>query len=138
MRSVLAALLLLLGCGLAVPAQTPAPVSRLVVLHWYAPWCGPCKAMHPDLSRFEQDYADRATVVELDIDRRDDANLALYKPLKRTRVIPETAMLRDGVLVFDRIGRMDEQALKDAADAALAAAAPVPLPSPSPDGVEGQ
>jgi len=40
----------------------------VVLLDFYADWCGPCKAMKPTIRKIEQDYAGKVAVGVIDVD----------------------------------------------------------------------
>lgn len=64
--------------------STPGFPGKLLVLNFWATWCGPCVEETPSLSRFAQDYAGRGVVVlGISVDASDRAYrafLAKYKP----------------------------------------------------------
>ncbi|WP_046745179.1 thioredoxin family protein [Kordia zhangzhouensis] len=49
--------------------------DRLIVLDFYATWCGPCKRMDPILKELEAKYKDRVDFYKIDVDKNqiDDA-----------------------------------------------------------------
>lgn len=52
-------------------AQVVEPsMEKLVILDFYADWCGPCKAIAPMLEKIAAEYADKGVIVEkIDVDK---------------------------------------------------------------------
>ncbi len=80
-------LLLLLLC-IAIPSTAQTELTdataeskllvdndRLIVLDFYATWCGPCKRMDPIIAELEKKYKDRVDFYKIDVDKNqvDDA-----------------------------------------------------------------
>ncbi|MDD6467563.1 MAG: thioredoxin [Erysipelotrichaceae bacterium] len=42
--------------------------SGLVLVDFYADWCGPCKMLAPVLAELAEEYKDTATIVKLNVD----------------------------------------------------------------------
>lgn len=45
-----------------------ASTNTVVLLDFYAPWCGPCKKMQPTLDQVQAQYGDKLRVVKLNVD----------------------------------------------------------------------
>ncbi|KAH9387961.1 thioredoxin 2 [Tyrophagus putrescentiae] len=88
--------------------------DKLVVVDFFATWCGPCKTMGP---RLETIVGGRATEVDLalvDVDQLDGL-AAEFK----VSVIPAIFALKNGKPVDQFVGQKDEDQLKAFIDGAL-------------------
>lgn len=50
-------------------AQEADTNKKLVVLDFFATWCGPCKAMAPAMEQMEKKYADKIEFRKIDVDQ---------------------------------------------------------------------
>ena len=53
-------------------AQLEAAGNRLVVVDFYATWCGPCKIIAPKLEALATEYKDEIIVLKVDVDENEE------------------------------------------------------------------
>ena len=80
-------------------AEQVEGAEGLVLVDFWAAWCGPCRAVAPVLERLAQDYRGRVKVVKLDT----DAN-PLTTVRYQIRSIPAVLLFKDGRHVDTIIG----------------------------------
>lgn len=79
----------------------------IVLLDWWASWCGPCRAFAPIFERVAQKHPD---IVFGKVNTQEQPELAAEF---RIRSIPTLMVIRDGVLLFSQPGMLPESALTD-------------------------
>jgi thioredoxin 1 len=72
----------------------------IVLVDWWAAWCGPCRAFAPV---FEQASERHADVTFAKVDTEAEPGLAAAFDI---RAIPTLMAFRDGVLVFEQAGAL--------------------------------
>ncbi|WP_221029130.1 thioredoxin [Actomonas aquatica] len=73
--------------------------ERLVVVDFWAEWCGPCKAMAPVLEEALIQRGEAVKIVKVDVDREPRLSM-----LHGVRSIPTLAFFRDGRKVDELVG----------------------------------
>ena len=82
-----------------------APGTTLV--EFWAPWCGPCRALSPILQSIADEHADRIRIVKINADE-NPRSTAEYRAL----ALPVMKVFRDGEVVKTIIGAKPKPALE--------------------------
>jgi thioredoxin 1 len=96
--------------GPAKEVEVTAAGGKLVLMDFYADWCGPCKTMKPIVREIANEYRGQITVLEIDVD--ESPGLARQY---NVRSIPTFVVTRDGKEINRRSGSMPKEGLKQLA-----------------------
>lgn len=72
--------------------------------------------MAPQFAQFEREYGSKFPIVEIDTDNEDSPEFKTYIKYKRSDYIPESVIIRDGRLVYVKVGMMDAPEMEKAVD----------------------
>ena len=79
---------------------------KLVLVDFYADWCGPCQVITPILEEISSELGDKAVIIKLDVDK--NFNVAeRYGVLS----IPTLVIFKEGKELDRKVGALSKEAL---------------------------
>ena len=88
--------------------------NKAVLLDFWAEWCGPCKMIAPLLDEAAGEYADKLSIVKINIDENPNT------PQKfGIRSIPTLILFKDGSVAAQKLGAMSKSQLTEFLDSNL-------------------
>ncbi len=80
--------------------------SGVVIVDFWAEWCGPCRALGPVLEEIAGEMSDKVTIGKMNVDQNAET------PTKYgVRSIPTLLLFKDGELVETKVGSIPKQSL---------------------------
>jgi thioredoxin 1 len=91
--------------------------NDVVIVDFWAPWCGPCRGFAPIYEDVAEAHAERKTgVVFAKVNTEDQQELGAYFQI---RSIPTLMVFRERVILFSQAGALPKSALEEVVEKCL-------------------
>ncbi len=88
--------------------------EQIVVIDFWAEWCGPCRMISPIIDELAEEYADKVYIGKVNVDENDDV-VEKYG----IRNIPTILFIKNREIVDKKVGASSKADLKAKIDALL-------------------
>ena len=88
--------------------------SKLVLVDFWAEWCGPCKQIAPRLEEIADKYSEKLSVCKVDVDQ--NRNTAMKYGV---RSIPTLLLMKNGEVINQLVGAVPKANITDLLDGSL-------------------
>ncbi len=80
---------------------------EVVLVDFYATWCGPCKEMEPNIAHIQNKYKGKVEVLKIDVDKNSNLTKAL-----KIGSIPKLYIYKKGKLTWQKDGYTDLETIE--------------------------
>ena len=94
--------------------ETVLKASGLVLIDYWAEWCGPCKMIAPVLDEIATEYSGKLTIAKLNIDENPETPQHYG-----VRGIPTLMLFKDGEVEATKVGALTKSQLGEFIDSNL-------------------
>ena len=82
--------------------------NKVVMVDFWAAWCGPCRALTPTITELEKEFLDTAVVAKVNVDEEPQIAASLS-----IRAMPTIVIFQDGVEVERLVGMSPKSTYSD-------------------------
>lgn len=80
--------------------------DKLVIVDFFATWCGPCQMLTPILVNLDKKYSDEVEIYKVNVDENQDAAIRYG-----VSAMPTLVFFKNGEEIERQVGYMDEEEL---------------------------
>jgi thioredoxin 1 len=91
--------------------KTTLKDNRLVLVDFWAQWCGPCRMLNPIMDNLEEKYKDKVIIGKVNADQEIDLSVEFG-----VRSIPTVLIIKDGEMVEKFTGAAPERIYSEKLD----------------------
>jgi thioredoxin 1 len=70
--------------------------KKLVIIDFFATWCGPCRAIAPELDELAQEFKSSVIIVKIDVDNQD---MTEVMSRHKIRAMPTFIFIKNGKIL---------------------------------------
>ncbi len=89
--------------------------NEVVLVDFYADWCGPCQALIPQLETISEEFEGKAKIVKVNVDQNQDLSSQFG-----VRSIPALFYFKNGELVGKQLGLQPKSTITQNLDQLIA------------------
>lgn len=78
--------------------------NKIIVMDFWAAWCGPCRLIAPVFEKLASDFSSQAIFVKVDVEKGQDISKEYA-----VRAMPTFIVLKDGAKVDELVGASKEK-----------------------------
>ncbi len=82
--------------------------EELVLVDFFATWCGPCKMLSPEIEKLAEEYNGKAKVIKVDVDKEQALAMRYH-----VQSIPTLIVFKNGIQTEQRLGYQPYPKLKE-------------------------
>jgi len=75
--------------------------GQIVLVDFFATWCGPCKSMHPILKELKERLGNDIRIIEIDVDKNQNLSVKY-----NIQAVPTFALFRKNEILWRQSGAM--------------------------------
>lgn len=78
--------------------------NKLVLIDFYATWCGPCQMLGPILKQVKDSLGDRVSIIKVDVDKNQE-----LAAMQQVRGVPTMMLFQNGQQLWRQSGVLSKE-----------------------------